>query len=493
MKAIVFSRVSTQAQDLDQQTETLITYCKSIGYTDDNIITIQMKESGISLSEEEREGISLLKSAVLQDKDIDTVICWEISRIARRLDVVYSVNQFFIEHHIRWIVHTPYMELTDKEGNQSATAALMMAIFSSFAESEMKIKKERARRVVEYRKKMNKFAGGKILYGYSIDKDNNFVIDIEKSKLIRKIFNMYSGGNYSFRSLAKELKQEGWFENVSNHSLPSRISKYINDERYTGINKAYPQIIDTELFKKCKEIISKQNIISRPENPAEMLCKGLIFDRNRKVALIPGFGKGVYSIHPDYGRPCLTISSKYIDKLIFDFTQEMIIKYLSNKELIEKQLTDEMQLTRRKISYYTIETGKIKEKINRTEERYIEGNITKEKADELTKKFRNELVASQSSLESFNTRLNRINESLGNITPVNLDDEPFERKREYVKHFIDKIEIEKEKPLARRSNVYIHCKTDHNIYVYLLYSQNSKYPNKVKSPYLVRIEPETEM
>lgn len=492
-KCIVFARVSTPQQDLDQQTNSLVTSAKALGYSDENIIVIKMKESGISLSEEERQGISELKNAILLNKDVDTVLCWEISRIARRADIIFSIRDFFKTNHIRWITMTPYIELIDKDGHDNQTTSLLLAVLTSFAESEMNLKKERAKRVVEYRKSLGKFAGGKILFGYKVDENKNFIKDDKEYPLLLKIFNMYSTGEYSLRSLSKELKSQGYFENSSLHSLPSRIGFYIKDERYIGKVFGYPQIIDEELFNKCIEILKKNLLIEKSVNKGLLLCKGLIFDKNRHVALIPSFGKGVYSIHPDYGKPCLTISCKYIDKLVSDFVQIMIDKYYSNPEQIEKDFFEHKELIFKKILSLTKETYKIQEKLNRAEELYIDGGISKEKLDKKTKQLKDDLIEKKIQITQLDNEHITLEQNYINKKPVVFNDLKFDEKRKYLKDIISKIEIEKEKPLARRSTVYIHCKTDHNIYVYLLYSQNSKYPNKVKSPYLVRIEPETEM
>ena len=489
-KIIVFSRVSTEKQDLDQQTETLINYCKSIGYKDDEIYVIQVKESAIKLSEEERIGIQRLKEAVLKYKGIDTVICWEISRLSRRMEQIYSMRTFFIEHHTRWIVYYPYMELIDKEGKQSQNANLMMAIYSTFAENEMNLKKERAKRVYEYRKSIGKFAGGKILLGYKVDDEHNVQVDKETSELVKLIFNLYSTGEYSFRSLAKELKSRGYFENSSEHVIYGRISKYLHDERYIGKVFGWPQIINEELFWKCKDIASKQNIIQKPVNKREMLCKGLIFSKLRKISLIPEPAKHVYQTHPDYGKPSLTISSKYIDKLILDFTQEQIDKYLGDQKKIEEEYIKSQEVMLAKISNFTKQTYKIQEKLNRAEELYIDGGITKERLDRKTRDLKIELAEYRRNIADLDKEYSMKEQLFFNQKPVVLSEVSFEEKRKYVKQFISKIEIDKEKPLARRSKVYIHNIYDNKVYVYLLYSQNSKYQNKIKAPYLVQIEPE---
>lgn len=55
-KVIILSRVSTFGQDLKQQTEAVKRLCYVDGFSDDEIIIIEDKESAVLLSEEERNG-----------------------------------------------------------------------------------------------------------------------------------------------------------------------------------------------------------------------------------------------------------------------------------------------------------------------------------------------------------------------------------------------------------------------------------------------------
>ena len=54
-KCILLSRVSTQQQTLEQQTNELLRFAKSHGYNKEDIIIIEDKESAIKLDEEHRK------------------------------------------------------------------------------------------------------------------------------------------------------------------------------------------------------------------------------------------------------------------------------------------------------------------------------------------------------------------------------------------------------------------------------------------------------
>ena len=72
-RAIILSRVSTQQQDLTQQTDEVLREVHKDGFSDDNIIIIEDKESAIKLSEEERRGLNRMKCEINEDPNIKCV------------------------------------------------------------------------------------------------------------------------------------------------------------------------------------------------------------------------------------------------------------------------------------------------------------------------------------------------------------------------------------------------------------------------------------
>ena len=72
-KAIVLSRVSTQYQDLSQQTNEVLREVYKDGYKEKNIVIIEDVESAIKLSEEERHGLNKMKDYINRDSSIKCV------------------------------------------------------------------------------------------------------------------------------------------------------------------------------------------------------------------------------------------------------------------------------------------------------------------------------------------------------------------------------------------------------------------------------------
>ena len=128
-KCILLSRVSTQQQTLEQQTNELLRFAKNRGYSDLCIIVIEDKESAIKLDEEHRKGLIKMKEYIAGDKDINCVICYEISRISRQQKVLFSIRDYLKERKIQLIILKPYMELLDDKGEITPTANIVFSLF----------------------------------------------------------------------------------------------------------------------------------------------------------------------------------------------------------------------------------------------------------------------------------------------------------------------------------------------------------------------------
>ena len=93
-KCILLVRVSTERQSFDAQEQELFQLALSDGYAESDIIPICEKESGIKLKEEERKGLNAMKELIESDSTINCVYAWEISRIARKKKILFSILDY---------------------------------------------------------------------------------------------------------------------------------------------------------------------------------------------------------------------------------------------------------------------------------------------------------------------------------------------------------------------------------------------------------------
>ncbi len=261
-KAILFMRVSTDAQIIESQPKVLRDMAHQDGFSDENIISIGEKESAIKLDEEERRSLEKLKHYIETD-NIDTVYVFELSRIARTAKVLYSVRDYLVEHQVQLICKEPQFVLLEKDRSKGirSDSNLVFSIFGALAEQEMKLKKERFARGRKYQAETNKFNGGRIPFGYRVNYDKDKLIEIyeEDAEVVRHIYSLYEQG-YSQTQIARLLLGTS----MERNSTLSVVHNILSNEAYTGrkikahaFERSYPQIITPEQYDRCRQIAAE--------------------------------------------------------------------------------------------------------------------------------------------------------------------------------------------------------------------------------------------
>lgn len=382
-KAIILSRVSSNHQTLEQQTEAVLKEVRKDGYTDDNIIIIEDKESAIKLSEEERNGLNRMKEYINNDPSINAVYLYEISRLSRRQSVLFSIRDFLIERKIQLIILTPYMRLLDENGEMQQSTAMMFSIYSTYCESEMALKKVRMMRGRMHNKLMGKTIGGRPTFGYYTDKEKYYRIDPQQSALLKRIYMEYIGGKAIF-VIAKELKEEGLFPKCIVHTLHHKIDRWLQAEYLLG-NSQYPQIISKSLFDKVQKERAKRKKAPKKSHKNIFLLKGMIFDGNTNH---PIWGQRGIESYCDthFGGVC--IKRQYVDPIVWDFAKTMYQKHIMNKNIYRRQLQKDLDTIGLKIDNIKEECKSIIEKVDKVEERMIFGNLSTNRGEELIFKLK---------------------------------------------------------------------------------------------------------
>ena len=396
-KVIVLSRVSTEGQDLTQQTDEVLREVHKDGYTDSNIIIIEDKESAIKLSEEERHGLNMMKDHINNNPNIKCVYIYELSRLSRRQLVLFSIRDFLVERKIQLICLKPYFRLLEVNGEMSQTGSLMFSLFSSLSESEMMLKQERMMRGRRRNKELGKSVGGRPPFGYDVDKNKRYVIDPKNSLIISRIFNDYGYNNKSMRGIAIELKEEGYFSNPSLNATHQYIQRILNNPIYKG-EFPYPQIIAPELFSVVQQNISRYttNKITRKKEP--FLLKGLVCDAKTGYILsINGAIDTYFSKH----HSGVAIRKNNIDPVVWEHSKIMYERYVMNKDKLLTLIKSQYQTTAKKISVVDQEIKDIGIKLERVEESYILGRISKKKAEQLRTRLLEEKKLKRSRREQF--------------------------------------------------------------------------------------------
>lgn len=299
-KAVLFARVSTKKQSFNRQRLDLLPLMYDDGYSDDEIKIIEYKESAIKNDIQSRKSITELVECI-DTNSIENVYVTEISRLARRDDVLYKVLAILEERHISLVIQTPQLIRTyekDGKGNmiKNPIATVLIAFMQHLAVSEMEIKKERAKSGREAKIKEGCITSSQVKFGYDrVDKKPQ--INTEKAALIIRIYNEYLNGN-SVGVIWDNIKHLGLLKVSSSIKYAGARKLYVilTDKTYIGENEHfnYPPLMDRELFFKVQDRLKERadNIKAYKTNNV-YYCKGLIYYNG--YTLTPSIGDALYT------------------------------------------------------------------------------------------------------------------------------------------------------------------------------------------------------
>lgn len=463
-KCCIFSRVSSLRQSTQQQSLELKSEAYKNGYSDDEIVVIEWNESAIKLSESERLSIQRLYQ-VIESEPIECVICRELSRIARRPDVLYSVRDFLISHQVQLIITQPYMRLLDEKGKLSQTANIMFSLFSSIAESEMSIKIERFREGKLRKKSLGKWAGGFLPIGYCYDPDtHDILIDPVQRDVVLKIFDLYVNQELSTVKIARLMNQTGEMSTCKDgHSLETAIStigSILKNPAYIGqhpiyrgkiVDNIYPPIISKEIFDKAGERLERHN--SRKNANIKIVgkhiyfCSDILFDRfgNHLIGKSASNSYRYVRHDMDGTNYQITIPINLVDSVVWHYTR-LYIKTVnpSSSNDVLKRMVEEKKVLEKVVNNNRKKVSEIDESIIRTNERIVIGKMSERTGDVIIERFENEkeildteFLNKMFEIKTLNDRI----ESLKSSRESGLDNLSDEEISELTHKYIDNVTV----------------------------------------------------
>lgn len=382
-KCILFCRVSTSKQSFDEQEKELYQLAISDGYGDENIIPISYIESGIKLSEEERAGLTKMKQLINSNSDINCVYSWEISRIARKKKVLFSILDFLIDKKIQLIIKEPFIKLLNEDKSINEASETMFTLFAQMAESEMRNRKARFARGMKEAKEKGKIHGMP-KFGYCKNKEGYAEVHENEADLIRYIYQLYLSSEFSVSKLHAEILSRG-----------IRIGLYklrdiLNNEVYKG-NRLYPPIITEEMWQSSVKRTLSNNTRTSKSTRRINLAEKLIRCPKCNKYFIAGNTSYKCSQHSankfalneskkcDFHR-CMHI--KKIDSLLWHITKQEFAKYMAeDTENKINEINDQLATLEQKKSVIIEKQKNYDEIKERIAESYIQGLISAEKRD----------------------------------------------------------------------------------------------------------------
>lgn len=343
-KAILFLRVSTAKQTLEQQQATMMKEALA-HYSDDEIIIIQGKESASKLDKEERKTLTDLFFAIEQNPTIERVYFFAVDRLARKASTVISVTDELAEKGIDCYFHNPFqLHTLTPDSKRNPIADMMLYFLGKGAEMENTLKSERieAKRVLM--KANGQVATGNVAYGYIKNKSTKMIeVNEETAQYVRMMFNMYASGEHSLKSIAYKMMELGVIDSTKKATLSADIIRQrLVNPLYSGRkptkgNNKYPPIVSVELQDKVIEMLHNNLNKAKKTHKYIYFGKKLIRSTVSQHIMTPVKSSMTYRTNrDDDNQICVSINA--VDFIIWENTVSNmgVIKALQRKDSNKK-------------------------------------------------------------------------------------------------------------------------------------------------------------
>lgn len=376
-KVICVYRTSTDRQEIESQIQEVVNMAKKDGYTDEDIISIGCKgASAIKLDKNYLAQIQQIYDTI-RDEDIACVYAYMLDRIGRNDEILAQFKNRLIENKVNLKVGNMSDSLLDENGNKNSAFELVYSFFGTQAKQEMEDRQQRFKRGKARNFKDGKFNGGFVGFGYKVDANGFIVVDEEKAKVVRLMYELFCTGNYSTSTLAKELNERG-YKCERTPFCTSSVSRMLKYKAYTGTyekdgtTRTIPAIISKEQQEKAGEILRKNNTTQSKSYKHYYFANKLIVckDCGRHFEAI---GSGVYQcagyaltkrVGYEHLRRCSTntaIRTGILDGILWEFCKKIMAEELKsnnrNRELEIKEqievISHKVKVHKEKLSEYT--------------------------------------------------------------------------------------------------------------------------------------------
>lgn len=395
MKVIAFLRVSTAAQSIDSQSEQVRRAIIADGYDESDIIPIDAIESASKLTEEERSGLNRMKRYIETDH-ISSVYVYEISRIARREEVLYSIREYLHSHRVQLVCLTPPFRMFNDDWSISEQAAFTFSIFSTLASQETRIRKERTARGKARKKAEGKLAQGYPIFGYTVDRDHYIIHHPDQAPIVREIFNRYVS-HESSGSIGKDLWLRGQLccktDKLISHQ--TKVCAILRERRYAYSDPIYRcPIITKELFEQAQSIRDSQpeHFVRKSRTIGCYPLQGYIRTEDGYV-LTPSITNNRY-VKMNGTTKALSLNMKAADKLSFEVMNRYLksMNQILNLEEQRHNLQEDQHNTELKLKGIDSKIEVLQGERSRINRLYVKGRITEEESDKMMESNKDEIM-----------------------------------------------------------------------------------------------------
>ncbi len=275
MKALVYTRVSTQGQkegySLETQKEACLKKAEELGAKE--IIYLEDTYTGIEI---ERPALASLRELALK-KAIDLIVIYDPDRLSRNLFDLLLLTSEIDKCQVKLVFVNFSWESTP-------LGKLFLELRGAIAEFEHALIRERTLRGKRKKAENGRLPGFVKPYGYCFDKETDSLRIVEyEAKMVEYIFTEYLKGFDSGMSLAKKLNQKQIKAPLGKNWHASTVLRILSNPTYLGvldigsISVAVPQIIQKEVFLKAQKQKESNKKTAKRKTKNEYLLQNLLY------------------------------------------------------------------------------------------------------------------------------------------------------------------------------------------------------------------------
>lgn len=458
-KAIAWVRCSTDKQHTtDEQYKAILEMAINDGYKETDIVKIG------------REGASAIKVDAAYTADLEqmynlfnagivqTVYAWAVDRIGRD----QKENTFFKFKLLDCGIELKTVEgVTFNSDTEDPIAGILLDLKQRIAEDEMNKKQARFKIGKDRNRKLGRWNGGKVCYGYKVNNDGYFEVDEETANVVRRIFNTYINTNESTTTIARALYNEGITDRKTEKGRTNFVLHILKNKNYLGVHP-FSRLITDEDFEKAQAKMKGCKFQPRhTQNTCENYAHGLLRVKN-DAAKNGYFMMTIRRRDGQYvecnSRYC--IDADTIDSLLLSSANRFVKEYNAiDTESKVKEIKDKIETLTAQTGVMTKRVEQIDNKMQRLEKSYIEGITKKEKRDLMQNDYMTEKKRTLEQIDELQQDITDLNNRLDSIQNGLVDDlyslNDKDRTTEIAK-IIDFCEVER---VANGTyNIYVHYK-----------------------------------
>ena len=256
MKALIWTRVSTERQEVESQIKETVEYAKSLGFDEFASIS-RVGASAYKANELYLDMLDEFKTMIETDKDIKAVVCWHLNRLARNDQYAIQIKNFLIEHKVQLYIKEPQLKLLNDDGTVNEGAELVFNIFAAMSRQQITELRAKSHRAKVRDKALHKYIGARVPFSYKVEE--GFVVpDEDNAKIVNELFDMYATGEWSYNTIAREFNERQGTNYFDKHNIKSML---YNTHYYD--NAMCPPIITKEQYDKAAT--RREGCTSRPQ------------------------------------------------------------------------------------------------------------------------------------------------------------------------------------------------------------------------------------